>query len=229
MPLQTSQAHLIPTFHKAYWIGVQTDTPKSFSTWLDTLVRPPFNSSQKHWGISGASLQPDNAGGQELCAVANASMAYGKPSSWGWADTGCTDRFIFMCRMIRERAALASCAGCLGPSGLNKGPHTMLSHLAGFGALVSCGMHACRIAGRPPATTCRLPYRGCEQALVACVSPAAGVDPNAMLADKGLAALLTLSGQTVNATYFFNLQPLSFIAAESYCTDRGGHLVSWSR
>jgi len=50
-----------------------------------------------------------------------------------------------------------------------------------------------------------------------------------MLADKGLAALLTLSGQTVNATYFFNLQPLSFIAAESYCTDRGGHLVSWSR
>ncbi len=48
-----------------------------------------------------------------------------------------------------------------------------------------------------------------------------------MLADKGLVALLTLPGTTVNATYFYNLAPLSFIAAEAYCTDRGGHLVSY--
>ncbi len=99
-PLHLLQSYLLPSFHKAYWMGSQADSPKLFSAWLDTLVRPNFNMSNKHWGMAGSLVQPDNARGQELCLVANASMAYSK--AWGWADTDCADTFVFMCRMIRE-------------------------------------------------------------------------------------------------------------------------------
>ena len=51
----------------------------------------------------------------------------------------------------------------------------------------------------------------------------AGVDLN----DPSLQALLYYRNQTANFTYYLNLQPLSFMAAESFCKDRGAHLVSY--
>jgi hypothetical protein len=46
--------------------------------------------------------------------------------------------------------------------------------------------------------------------------------------DKGLQAVLNYPGTTVNASYFFNLNQLSNIVAEAFCSDKGGHLVSYS-
>jgi hypothetical protein len=106
-----AQSYLLATFHKAYWMGTKAPNAKEFIAWLDSTVRPPFNSSQKHWGMDAGVLQPDNAGGMELCAVANASMAYGRPSAWGWQDVDCDRKFVFMCRMIRgwRVLGLAAC------------------------------------------------------------------------------------------------------------------------
>jgi hypothetical protein len=45
--------------------------------------------------------------------------------------------------------------------------------------------------------------------------------------DPSLQALLFYRNQTANFTYYLNLQPLSFLAAESFCMDCGAHLVSY--
>jgi hypothetical protein len=47
------------------------------------------------------------------------------------------------------------------------------------------------------------------------------------MSDPRLQALLYYQNQTANFTYYLNLQPLSFMAAESFCMDRGAHLVSY--
>jgi hypothetical protein len=39
--------------------------------------------------------EPNNRFGNELCAVANATQAYG--NAWGWADTKCSNTYISMC------------------------------------------------------------------------------------------------------------------------------------
>jgi hypothetical protein len=57
---------------------------------------------------------------------------------------------------------------------------------------------------------------------------AAGIDPNALMNDKGLQAVLNYPGTTVDASYLFNLNQLPNIAAEAFCSDKGGHLVSYS-
>ena len=40
---------------------------------------------------------------------------------------------------------------------------------------------------------------------------------------RGIAGALT----SMNTTYIFNSNPMTFDAAESYCNDMGGHLASW--
>jgi hypothetical protein len=47
------------------------------------------------------------------------------------------------------------------------------------------------------------------------------------MSDPRLQALLYYQNQTANFTYYLNLQPLSFMAAESFCMDHGAHLVSY--
>jgi hypothetical protein len=67
-----------------------------------------------------------------------------------------------------------------------------------------------------------------EDILNATTRPAAGIDPNALMNDKGLQAVLNYAGTTVNASYYFNLNQLSNIAAEGFCSDKGGHLASYA-
>ncbi len=61
---------------------------------------PPLSRGYKHWGTDSGSIEPNNKGGLELCAVANASQSYSK--AWGWSDTMCDKKSPFMCRLIRE-------------------------------------------------------------------------------------------------------------------------------
>jgi hypothetical protein len=45
-----------------------------------------------------ALQEPNNAGGSELCGVANASETFDVPFAWGWADADCRLTLPFMCK-----------------------------------------------------------------------------------------------------------------------------------
>jgi hypothetical protein len=78
---------------------------------------PQLNAqgSYKYWGeaklpgVAKGVPEPDNAQGDESCAVANYTEAFGKPARWGWADTLCSSTFVFLCRMQSELLAQRSC------------------------------------------------------------------------------------------------------------------------
>ena len=60
----------------------------------------------EHWGTNSSGTQePNNRGGSEFCAAANASQAYN--GTWGWSDASCQlNNVSAMCRVAREwRAA----------------------------------------------------------------------------------------------------------------------------
>ncbi len=52
-----------------------------------------------------------------------------------------------------------------------------------------------------------------------------GRDPSILWYNNDTAA--TGIGYITNSTYYLNLKPLSFLSAEQFCLDRGGHLVNW--
>lgn len=58
-------------------------------------------SSYTHWGTSkdDGSLEPNNKEPPEDCAVANYTQSYS--DIFGWSDTRCEKKFIFICRLIR--------------------------------------------------------------------------------------------------------------------------------
>jgi hypothetical protein len=51
----------------------------------------------------GNVREPNNMIPPEFCVVANATQSYGTPSGWGWADTGCSGRHVFICRQLPLR------------------------------------------------------------------------------------------------------------------------------
>ena len=101
-----ASGHLLPSFHKNYWIGLTStlDAWPAFS-WLDRNVAPP-EQGYSHWGtfrLEGFSTpEPNNGNYPELCAVANHSQAYGSPAAWGWADVPCAFEAAVVCRRLRE-------------------------------------------------------------------------------------------------------------------------------
>ena len=101
--LYIDQGVLLPGFHKAYWIGLNT-TPAAHPskwTWMDS---SPYEGgvTYQNWGLyqPGGLQEPNNNAGNEYCAVANASQP--KSNAWGWSDIGCTNQYIFMCYYPRE-------------------------------------------------------------------------------------------------------------------------------
>jgi hypothetical protein len=80
--------------------------------WLNPLVT--WNeTSYKHWGVYSVdgSAEPNNKDPPEDCAVANYTEAY--DNVFGWADTNCANKFIFMCKLIRGWPLVPSCLGAL--------------------------------------------------------------------------------------------------------------------
>ena len=61
----------------------------------------------------GPINEPNNRFGNELCAVANATQAYG--NAWGWADTKCSGMYISMCIVRGELQAAAARAMLMLP------------------------------------------------------------------------------------------------------------------
>jgi hypothetical protein len=74
--------------------------------WTDKSVATPTASTYEHWGSMvtdvGRLPEPNNAMLSENCAVANYSQAFGNPTAWGWADTQCNNKFLYVCKVNRE-------------------------------------------------------------------------------------------------------------------------------
>ena len=93
---------LLPTYHKSYWIGLNTTGAdwKDVWRWTNNL---PFmaNKTYQNWGTyqPGAVPEPNNITSAEFCAAANASQPVGP--TWGWSDTSCFDNFISICYYAR--------------------------------------------------------------------------------------------------------------------------------
>ena len=71
---------------------------------VDNRTPGPSNSSRyyNHWGRFKPSkeYEPNNLiVPPENCGGANASEAFGMPSTWGWADWNCSARYPIMCKM----------------------------------------------------------------------------------------------------------------------------------
>lgn len=63
----------------------------------------------EHWGSnSTGSQEPNNRAGNELCAAANASQAYG--SAWGWSDVQCS--LANVSAMCRVAGGACYCTAC---------------------------------------------------------------------------------------------------------------------
>jgi hypothetical protein len=97
-----NQGLLLPTFHTAYWLGLQSDVwPKFY--WVDNVTPNPEGTAYKHWGayvVSGRNLsEPNNLAGTETCGAGNLTQSYGQAS--GWADADCNLKLPFMCRIRR--------------------------------------------------------------------------------------------------------------------------------
>lgn len=98
------QGYLLPSFHQNYWIGAVADDERKWH-WLDKTSFPSYgNSKYINWGVMqpGSIPEPNNAvSPPELCAVANFTMtpASTLPYRAFWADTGCSETYVFMCRL----------------------------------------------------------------------------------------------------------------------------------
>lgn len=102
-----AQGFMLPTYHTKYWLGAMADDQRKWN-WLDKTSFPSYsNSKYINWGVlqPGSIPEPNNAvNPPELCAVANFTMtpATTNPYRAFWADTGCMESFVFMCRMASE-------------------------------------------------------------------------------------------------------------------------------
>jgi hypothetical protein len=94
---------LLPTFHTAYWMGMQSDVWPTFY-WLDNVTPNPSKNSYQHWGTYrvGTSTipEPNNIAGTETCGAGNLTQSYGGAS--GWSDVDCNRRLPFMCTIMGE-------------------------------------------------------------------------------------------------------------------------------
>jgi hypothetical protein len=78
-------------------------------SWLDVALRPPGAGGYSWWGPG----QPDNAGGAELCAVADLTTAPVRSAS-KWFDQDCGLGAMALCRVTREWQHDSRChAQCL--------------------------------------------------------------------------------------------------------------------
>jgi hypothetical protein len=118
--------YLLPSFHQGYWLGYHNPS-KDGTTWqwvdhtLASLngttapasagsASPSTSSSYTHWGTpqqssssTSRAAEPNNAAGDEFCALASFPLAYGpppRPVAAGWADTTCSQPHLAMCRLL---------------------------------------------------------------------------------------------------------------------------------
>jgi hypothetical protein len=95
-----SNGYLLPTFHQAYWLGLQIREGSAAFSFLDASIK----TSYLNWGLyltgaPGESFQePNSLFGEEKCAAANYSQLAGVPPAWGYADWVCEEKYVSICR-----------------------------------------------------------------------------------------------------------------------------------
>jgi hypothetical protein len=95
---------LLPTFHKAYWIGLRSQRPSNNPADYKWLDRTAGAVAYQAWGFyvggpsGGDGPEPDNRNGQEACGAGN--FTEGRNNASAWADASCGLRLPFMCRLM---------------------------------------------------------------------------------------------------------------------------------
>ena len=93
-----SSGRLLTDAHKAYWLGLKASTWPAWA-WLDKTAAKYNPGVYNNWFVGSASLsEPNNRVPPELCVVANASLL--QRDVWGWSDTGCGNRFPYICKVV---------------------------------------------------------------------------------------------------------------------------------
>lgn len=89
---------LYPTFNRMYWLGLRTNASAwPVFDWLHRVFPTPDEREYTHWGVGRGVREPNNIGGQELCAGSDATLGY--DGAWGWADFNCSALWPFICRL----------------------------------------------------------------------------------------------------------------------------------
>ena len=97
--------YLLPKFHMSYWLGFNTTSWPSF-TQIDRTFRAPYRNWGTHVSAAGARVEPNNLNDPEWCLATNYSQAL--KNAWGYMDTSCNTKYIFMCRNISELPSATS-------------------------------------------------------------------------------------------------------------------------
>jgi hypothetical protein len=106
--------YLLPSFHKAYWMGFSATSWPEWK-WVDPTAGRFSNAAYKHWGME----QPDNDPPMQLCGAGNYSLQHG--GAWGWADANCGAKLPFLCKMISTTMGASALGGAaLAPPYLSK-------------------------------------------------------------------------------------------------------------
>jgi hypothetical protein len=162
---RTLQGLFLPSFHKAYWLGlngtlsdpaldVNGTTNRSWA-WVDGVTPPPnIGNNYRHWGNWTVkrvvvSVEPNNFYTNESCAVANASLAY--QNAYGWGDEACELNMTSICKTQRGCLCAVPAAGFVGASVLCP------RGCAGSGARVTILPTNASACPQPPAPTCTSP------------------------------------------------------------------------
>ncbi len=102
--LAALQGALIPDYHLNYWMGLRTVGSWPNFTWMDVFAVGPSATTYEHWGKGEGfnfPAEPNNFEDAEECGLGNYTQSF--DGVWGWADAGCKQKFIFICK-IRGRA-----------------------------------------------------------------------------------------------------------------------------
>ncbi len=104
------QGYLLPSFHRYYWMGLNTSDGRSWAQ-MDRTI----NTTYRAWGVfkpgpgQPSSREPNNLVDPEYCAGGNyTELISGKAPAWGWGDEQCTDLHPIMCRSIGENGWLGA-------------------------------------------------------------------------------------------------------------------------
>ena len=91
---------LFPTAQSTYWLGIassNSDGP-AYSWLMGALPAPDAHEAGwDHWGQGQPSQQE---GGQALCGMASALLAY--DDAFGWASSACDVPMPYLCRINGE-------------------------------------------------------------------------------------------------------------------------------
>jgi hypothetical protein len=102
--------YLLPKFHKFYWSGLYAPKAWPYFKWIEPTFPAPATSNYAYWGSNDNTTEPNQK--TELCGGSHVTYVDATDNTWGWADNNCSNKEVYMCRVMREQPAQLRC-GCL--------------------------------------------------------------------------------------------------------------------